>query len=50
MWPLAPDGKIVQQNYTNPTAPVYIINGAAGNVEGASQSFHALISLCALSG
>lgn len=26
--------KVVQENYTNPTAPVYIVNGAGGNREG----------------
>ncbi len=32
-WPLK-DGVVVAQNYTNPTAPVYVVNGAGGNREG----------------
>jgi len=36
MWPIAPGGKVQQHSYVNPTVPVYIINGAAGNVEGHS--------------
>lgn len=28
------DGKMTQQNYTQPQGPVYIVNGAAGNLEG----------------
>lgn len=31
---IAPGGKVQNKNYVNPIAPVYIINGAAGNVEG----------------
>lgn len=33
-WPLATGGVITQHGYANPTAPVYVINGAAGNREG----------------
>jgi len=36
LYAIAPGGVIQNQNYTNPTAPVYIVNGAAGNVEGHS--------------
>jgi len=34
LWPIAPGGKVTQHNYNNPAVPIYIINGAAGNVEG----------------
>jgi len=34
MWPLGKNAKVEQKNYVNPTYPIYIINGAAGNVEG----------------
>ena len=33
-WPLAPGGVVTQRGYVNPTAPVYVTNGAAGNREG----------------
>lgn len=33
------DNDVVQTNYTNPTAPMYVVNGAAGNREG-NQGFH----------
>jgi hypothetical protein len=32
-YPLS-SGVSTQSNYTNPTAPVYVVNGAAGNMEG----------------
>jgi len=35
LWPIK-DGAPTQKNYVEPTAPVYIINGCAGNVEGHS--------------
>lgn len=34
------NGELVSTNYTNPTTPVYIVNGAAGNREG-QDGFHA---------
>jgi len=34
MWPIAPGGIVTQTNYSQPSAPVYIVNGIAGNVEG----------------
>ena len=33
MYPIN-NGTVTQDNYTNPTAPIYIVSGAAGNVEG----------------
>jgi len=36
LWPIAPGGKVTQHNYNNPPSPIYIVNGAAGNVEGHS--------------
>jgi len=33
-------GNLVQKNYDNPSATTYIINGAAGNIEGHSKSDH----------
>jgi len=33
MWPVF-KGKVMAQNYNNPPAPVYMVNGAAGNREG----------------
>jgi acid phosphatase len=33
MYPVA-QGQITQKDYNNPTVPVYIVNGAGGNVEG----------------
>lgn len=38
LYPLI-NGTLVSTNYTNPNAPVYIVNGAAGNREG-QMSFH----------
>ena len=35
-WPTA-NSKAVQTNYSHPTAPVYVVNGAAGNREGNAQ-------------
>jgi hypothetical protein len=32
-WPVY-KGVVAQQNYTNPTAPTYLVNGAGGNREG----------------
>lgn len=34
LWPLTTGGVVTQQNYVEPEGIVYIINGAAGNVEG----------------
>lgn len=34
LWPLNAGGTIAQRNYDNPSVPVYIIEGAGGNVEG----------------
>jgi len=36
LWPIAPGGKVTQHDYNNPSVPIYIVNGAAGNVEGHS--------------
>ena len=33
-WPLALGGNVTSRSYANPTAPVYVVNGAAGNREG----------------
>jgi len=33
-WPIAGNGTVAQKSYQNPTAPTYIVNGAAGNREG----------------
>ena len=33
MWPTS-NNTVVQQDYTDPTAPVYFISASAGNVEG----------------
>eukprot|EP01006_Ploeotia_vitrea_P032202 TRINITY_DN64461_c0_g1_i1.p1 TRINITY_DN64461_c0_g1~~TRINITY_DN64461_c0_g1_i1.p1 ORF type:complete len:506 (+),score=250.15 TRINITY_DN64461_c0_g1_i1:239-1756(+) len=38
MWPTY-NGAAVSQSYVNPTAPVYVINGAAGNREGLQKNF-----------
>jgi len=37
LWPLKSDGTPSQKNYVEPTAPVYIVNGCAGNIENHSQ-------------
>ena len=34
MYPIGANGTVVQKNYTEAAAPVYIISGAAGCVEG----------------
>jgi len=33
-YPINSAGHIAQKDYTNPTEPIYIVNGAGGNVEG----------------
>jgi len=38
LWPVAPGGEVPAENYDNPSAPVYIINGCAGNVENHSSA------------
>lgn len=47
LYAISPGGNVVNTDYNNPTAPVYIVNGAAGNVEGHStgsqQDYTALI-------
>mgnify|MGYP006094212435 CR=1 FL=1 len=32
-WPVSNNGTVWQTNYTSPNAPVYVVNGAAGNRE-----------------
>lgn len=34
MWPVTLNGVVTQQNYNQPKGVVYLVNGAAGNVEG----------------
>ena len=34
MWPTATNSSVVQQDYNDPSAPVYFISASAGNVEG----------------
>jgi len=33
-YPINSNGHVAQTNYNSPTAPIYFVNGAAGNVEG----------------
>eukprot|EP01006_Ploeotia_vitrea_P064046 TRINITY_DN86809_c0_g1_i1.p1 TRINITY_DN86809_c0_g1~~TRINITY_DN86809_c0_g1_i1.p1 ORF type:complete len:446 (+),score=238.13 TRINITY_DN86809_c0_g1_i1:128-1339(+) len=33
MWPVSKNGTVVEKSYDNPQSPVYIVNGAAGNIE-----------------
>jgi hypothetical protein len=47
-YPVCAGGAVPQTNYLNPTCPVYIVNGAAGNIEGhagfnAAQPFTAYV-------
>ena len=42
----SPGDKVVQKNYDNPPVPVYIVNGAAGNVEGHQVNTTALFGFC----
>jgi len=34
LYPINADGKVLQKDYNNPTVPVQIVNGCAGNIEG----------------
>jgi len=40
MYPINSNGTVCEKSYNQPTCPVYIVTGAAGNIEGISHTSH----------